>query len=118
PVVLKDVVQRSSALLQRSPIPDDRTGNRTKRIRCVLQMVSNPGLEDGYFNGFDSQIRSNANMGRLTPSQLTMFLSSVRRDLTKPWMAPSASDDDILAELERLDARIGFGIENIELHLG
>lgn len=117
PVILGQVVQRGLGLLKTRPIPDDRTGNRTKRMQCVLSMVLKPGVEDGYFNGFDWQIRSNANMGRLTPAQLASFLSRVRSDLTKPWMGSSASDEDLLAELERLDARIWFGISNINRHI-
>jgi hypothetical protein len=112
PVPLPQAVSRSVSIVAARPMPAEQK----RRLSCMLAMIQRPGVDDRYLNGFDYLFRSVTRP--LSPEQLDLLLNShrVKRDLANPLFGPGSSDEEVAAELDRLDLRILQGIAFLRRH--
>jgi OmpA family len=112
PVPLPQAVSRSVSIVAARPMPAEQK----RRLGCMLAMIQRPGVDDRYLNGFDYVFRSVTRP--LSPEQLDILLNShrVKRDLANPLFGPGSSDEQVAAELDRLDLRVLQGIAFLRRH--
>ena len=122
-------VSRCVELLGKRSMPGGPV--QTQRVRCMFnKLKSNPNVNDRFVDGDLTivQIRGklvnglqdiNRNYGNLTAEEREVFWQRAKPViLNVPGFSQTASDDDVIREMDRLDRRILKAIGFIDAHLG
>jgi len=133
PDTLARRVARLSKLLETRRLPSDKTGNPTKRARCLMDKMGKPVDLDLYVNGMKSgeQIgkywvpsgtslcgwTGNYDPPPISQSDLNKFCGTVSSFIMSSGFAPTNDDAAVLQGLEGLIQQIDEGIIQVERYI-